>query len=155
MLDFGRNESDGTLFIAMEYVQGKDLSAVLRDEWPLPEARVCHIVAQVLAALGEAHAQGVIHRDLKPENIMVEQRRGEPRLRQGARLRHRQDPRPSDARPALTRAGVVCGTPQYMAPEQARGAPLDARCDLYSVGVILYQMATGALPFDGPTRWRC
>src|SRR5256886_11599777 len=78
VLDFGRNDADGALYLAMEYVQGKDLKAVLRDEWPLPEERLCHIMAQVLAALGEAHAHNVIHRDLKPENIMVEQRRNHP-----------------------------------------------------------------------------
>ncbi|HET9753957.1 MAG TPA: serine/threonine-protein kinase, partial [Myxococcales bacterium] len=147
VLDFGRNESDGTLFIAMEYVQGKDLRVVLRDEWPLPETRLCNIMAQVLAALGEAHAHNVVHRDLKPENIMVEQRSDHTDfvtvLDFGiAKILD------SDL-PGLTRSDVVCGTPQYMAPEQATGTQLDARCDLYAVGVILYQMATGHLPFDG------
>src|SRR5205823_7295989 len=78
VLDFGRNDSDGGLFIAMEYVQGKDLRIVLRDEWPVPEERLCAIMGQALSALGEAHAHNVIHRDLKPENIMVEQRRDQP-----------------------------------------------------------------------------
>ena len=147
VLDFGRNESDGGLFIAMEYVQGKDLRIVLRDEWPLPEERLCAIMGQALSALGEAHAHNVIHRDLKPENIMVEQRRGQPDFVKVldfgiAKILD------SDM-PGLTRNDVVCGTPQYMAPEQATGSALDARCDLYAVGVILYQMATGHLPFDG------
>jgi eukaryotic-like serine/threonine-protein kinase len=148
VLDFGRNESDGALFIAMEYVQGKDLRAVLRDEWPLPEERLCNIMAQVLAALGEAHAHNVVHRDLKPENIMVEQRsdHGDFVTVLDFGIAKILD---SDL-PGLTRSDVVCGTPQYMAPEQATGTQLDARCDLYSVGVILYQMATGQLPFDGP-----
>jgi len=149
VLDFGRNDADGALYLAMEYVQGKDLKAVLRDEWPLPEERLCHIMAQVLAALGEAHAHNVIHRDLKPENIMVEQRRNQPDFVKVldfgiARILDSDLPR-------LTRADVVCGTPQYMAPEQATGAQLDARCDLYSVGIILYQMATREVPFDGPS----
>ncbi|HZX95294.1 MAG TPA: serine/threonine-protein kinase [Myxococcales bacterium] len=147
VLDFGRNESDGGLFIAMEYVQGKDLRVVLRDEWPVPEERLCNIMAQVLAALGEAHAHNVIHRDLKPENIMVEQRRDQTDFVKVldfgiAKILD------SDL-PGLTRSDVVCGTPQYMAPEQATGTQLDARCDLYAVGVILYQMVTGHLPFDG------
>jgi hypothetical protein len=147
VLDFGRNDVDGSLYIAMELVQGKDLRVVLRDEWPLPEERLCNIMAQALAALGEAHAHNVIHRDLKPENIMVEQRRGQPDFVKVldfgiAKILD------SDM-PGLTRADVVCGTPQYMAPEQATGLQLDARCDLYAVGVILYQMATGHLPFDG------
>src|SRR5258708_3146484 len=147
VLDFGRNEAEGSLFIAMESVQGKDLRVVLRDEWPLAEQRLCHIMAQVLSALAEAHAHNVIHRDLKPENIMVEQRRDRPDFVKVldfgiAKIMD------SDM-PGLTRNDVVCGTPQYMAPEQATGTALDARCDLYAVGVILYQMATGHLPFDG------
>jgi eukaryotic-like serine/threonine-protein kinase len=148
VLDFGRNPSDGSLYIVMEHVLGKDLRQLLRDEWPIPEARLCHIIAQVLAALGEAHAHHVIHRDLKPENIMLEQRRNDPDFVKVldfgiAKILD------SDL-PGLTRADVVCGTPQYMAPEQATGAQLDARCDLYAVGVILYQLATAQLPFDGP-----
>ncbi len=147
VLDFGRNDLDGSLYIVMELVQGKDLRIVLRDEWPLPEERLCNIMAQVVAALGEAHAHNVIHRDLKPENIMVEQRRDQPDFVKVldfgiAKILD------SDM-PGLTRNDVVCGTPQYMAPEQATGSQLDARCDLYAVGVILYQMATGHLPFDG------
>ena len=148
VLDFGRlEERGGTLYIAMEYVQGKDLRLVLRDEWPIPEARLCNIMAQVLAALAEAHAQSVIHRDLKPENIMVEQRRAQPDFVKVldfgiAKILD------SDL-PGLTCSDVVCGTPQYMAPEQATGSALDARCDLYAVGVILYQLVTGHLPFDG------
>jgi len=147
VLDFGRNEADGALYLVMEYVQGKDLRAVLRDEWPVPEERLCLIMAQVLAALGEAHAHHVIHRDLKPENIMIEQRRDHPDFVKVldfgiAKILD------SDL-PGLTRADVVCGTPQYMAPEQATGGKLDARCDLYAVGVMLYQMVTSHLPFDG------
>jgi len=147
VLDFGRNETDGALYLVMEYVQGKDLRAVLRDEWPIPEARLCQIMAQVLAALGEAHAHHVIHRDLQPENIMIEQRRDHPDFVKVldfgiAKILD------SDL-PGLTRADVVCGTPQYMAPEQATGGKLDARCDLYAVGVMLYQMVTSQLPFDG------
>jgi len=149
VLDFGRNQEDGALYLVMEHVQGKDLQAVLRDEWPLPEERLCHILAQALDALAEAHRSNVIHRDLKPENIMVEQRRDHPDFVKvldfgiakilGSDL------------PTLTRADVVCGTPQYMAPEQATGGKLDARSDLYAVGIILYQMATSHLPFDGAT----
>src|SRR5476649_1384658 len=147
VIDFGRTD-DGGLFIAMEYVHGRDLRMVLRDEWPLDEARLCNIIAQVLSALSEAHAHNVIHRDLKPENIMVEPRHGEPDFVKVldfgiAKILD------SDM-PGLTRADVVCGTPQYMAPEQATGSALDNRCDLYAVGVILYQLATGQLPFDGP-----
>jgi tRNA A-37 threonylcarbamoyl transferase component Bud32 len=147
VLDFGRLENDGTLYIVMEYVQGKDLRLVLRDEWPLAEERLCDIMAQVCSALGEAHVNNVIHRDLKPENIMVEARRDQPDhvkvLDFGiAKILD------SDVS-GLTRHDVVCGTPQYMAPEQATGSALDERSDVYALGVILYQMATGHLPFDG------
>lgn len=148
VIDFGQAD-DGAMYIAMEYVQGKDLHHILSREWPLPEARVIRVMSQVLSALADAHSAGVIHRDLKPENIMVEQRRGEPdfvkvldfgiaKIVDGT----------GDDGPALTRAGFVCGTPEYMSPEQARGAQLDHRSDLYAVGVILYQLTAGLLPFD-------
>jgi hypothetical protein len=147
VLDFGRIGDEGTLYIAMEFVQGRDLRLVLRDEWPLGEDRLVHIMSQVLGALAEAHTHNVVHRDLKPENIMIEQRRDSPDFVKVldfgiAKIMD------SDM-PGLTRSDVVCGTPQYMAPEQATGSALDARCDLYAVGVILYQLTTGHLPFDG------
>jgi serine/threonine-protein kinase len=163
VLDFGRLENDGTLYIVMEHVQGKDLRLVLRDDWPLAEERLCNIMAQVCSALGEAHVNDVIHRDLKPENVMVEARRDQPDhvkvLDFGiakilgpdvpALARHGIVRPIHPEQPGLTRHDVVCGTPQYMAPEQATGSALDERCDLYAVGVILYQMTTGHLPFDG------
>jgi len=162
VLDFGRLENDGTLYIVMEHVHGKDLRLVLRDDWPLAEERLCDIMAQVCSALGEAHVNDVIHRDLKPENVMVEVRRDQPDhvkvLDFGiAKILGPDVPalprqgivRLADGDPGLTRHDVVCGTPQYMAPEQATGSALDERCDLYAVGVILYQMTTGHLPFDG------
>ncbi len=148
VLDFGQAE-DGAMFIAMEYVQGKDLHNILSREWPLPESRVIRIMGQVLSALADAHGAGVIHRDLKPENIMVEQRRNEADFVKVldfgiAKIVDGTD----EEGPALTRAGFVCGTPEYMSPEQARGAKLDHRSDLYAVGVILYQLTSGMLPFD-------
>ncbi|MFL5312120.1 MAG: protein kinase domain-containing protein [Myxococcales bacterium] len=163
VLDFGRLDNDGTLYIVMEHVQGKDLRLVLRDEWPLAEERLCNIMAQVCSALGEAHVNDVIHRDLKPENVMVEARRDQPdhvKVLDFGIAKILGPDVPGLARhgivstidrddPGLTRHDVVCGTPQYMAPEQATGTALDERCDLYAVGVILYQMTTGHLPFDG------
>jgi serine/threonine-protein kinase len=148
ILDFGQSE-EGSLFIAMEYVSGKDLHQILSKEWPLPESRIVRIVSQVLSALSDAHGAGVIHRDLKPENIMVEQRRGDPDFVKvlDFGIAKIQD-QAGDEGPALTRAGFVCGTPEYMSPEQARGAQLDARSDLYAVGVILYQLTAGLLPFE-------
>ncbi|WP_414641267.1 serine/threonine-protein kinase [Archangium sp.] len=146
ILDFGQAE-DGALFIAMEFVPGQDLHTVLSKDGPLPEARIVRIVSQVLSALYDAHAAGVIHRDLKPENIMVEQRRNEPDFVKVldfgiAKIQDGEDG------PTLTRTGFVCGTPEYMSPEQARGTTLDHRSDLYAVGVIIYQLLTGRLPFE-------
>jgi eukaryotic-like serine/threonine-protein kinase len=117
VIDFGTAE-DGALYIAMEYVQGKDLHHVLSREWPLPEARIIRIVSQVLSALSDAHSAGVIHRDLKPENIMVEQRRGEADFVKvlDFGIAKIMDSAGDDG-PALTRAGFVCGTPEYMSPE--------------------------------------
>ncbi len=148
ILDFGQAD-DGAMYIAMEYVSGKDLHHILSREWPLPEARVIKIVAQVLSALSDAHGAGVIHRDLKPENIMIEQRKSDPDFVKvlDFGIAKITDSSGEDG-PALTRAGFVCGTPEYMSPEQARGAQLDHRSDLYAVGVILYQLTTGLLPFD-------
>ena len=149
VLDFGQAD-DGAMYIAMEYVQGKDLHHILSREWPLPESRVIRLVSQVLSALADAHSAGVIHRDLKPENIMVEQRRGEADFVKvlDFGIAKIVDGSIDDDGPALTRAGFVCGTPEYMSPEQARGAQLDHRSDLYAVGVIIYQLMCGMLPFD-------
>ncbi len=150
VLDFGQAE-DGTLFMAMEYLGGRDLARVIADELPLPEARIVRIGAQILSALAEAHAQGVIHRDLKPENVMIEARRDEPDFVKVLDFGIAKIQEPGAGEPRLTQAGLVCGTPEYMSPEQAQGRELDARSDLYSVGVILYQMALGELPFHSDT----
>jgi eukaryotic-like serine/threonine-protein kinase len=151
ILDFGVAE-DGELYIAMEYVDGHDLHYLLSNEWPLSEPRIIRIVSQVLSALADAHAAGVIHRDLKPENVMVEPRRGgESDVVKVLDFGIAKIVDTAEAGPALTRAGFVCGTPEYMSPEQAKGAPLDARSDLYSVGVLLFQLVTRRLPFEADT----
>ncbi|MFL5392105.1 MAG: serine/threonine-protein kinase [Myxococcales bacterium] len=151
LIDFGQTE-DGTLFIAMEYLGGRNLLKLISDEFPLDPRRVVKILSQVLAALTEAHALGILHRDLKPENVMVESRHDETDFVKVldfgiAKIRDSDDP--GAAR--LTQAGMVCGTPGYMSPEQTRGDELDARSDLYSVGVILYELLTGKLPFEAKT----
>ena len=134
----------------MELLTGRDLAQVIRDDFPLPLLRIGRIMSQVLNALDEAHAQGVIHRDLKPSNIMLIERRGEKDFVKvcdfgiaKATLGDGEDDRSA----MLTVQGLVCGTPEYMSPEQARAEPLDGRADLYSAAVILYQLVTGDIPF--------
>jgi len=150
VLDFGQTE-DHALFIVMEYVPGRSLFGLLRDEAPLADPRAIHLSTQILSALAEAHRAGIVHRDLKPENVMVESRSDEPEFVKvlDFGIAKLDDPGADDGQ--LTRTGVLCGTPNYMSPEQASLFPIDARSDLYSVGVILYEMLTGHLPFRATT----
>ncbi|HEY6099836.1 MAG TPA: protein kinase, partial [Anaeromyxobacter sp.] len=150
IIDFGQTD-DGTLFMAMEYLSGKSLERIVAEEHPLPEGRVIHIVAQILAALGEAHSLGIIHRDLKPANVMIEPRRDEPDFVKVLDFGIAKLNEPGSGGAGLTQAGIVCGTPGYMSPEQVRGEELDPRSDIYAVGVILYEMLTGVLPFESDT----
>ncbi len=146
IIDFGE-ASDGTLFIAMELLEGEDLQAIVDHDAPLSPARIGDLVVQTLRALDEAHHAGIIHRDLKPENVVVlSERSGRERVKVCdfgiAKITE------SDGRgTAITKDGYVCGTPEYMAPEQARGEPIDPRVDIYSAGVMLYQLLTGKVPF--------
>lgn len=152
VIDFGKTE-DGQLYLVMEFLRGKDLARVTYEEGPLAFRRIVSILRQVLAALSEAHHLGIIHRDLKPENIILEQ------VRTGGDFVKVVDfglakMRIEAVQTNITSPGIVCGTPEYMSPEQGRGDPLDARSDLYAVGVIFYQLLTGRLPFeaDSPTQ---
>jgi len=148
--DFGQSE-DGTLFMVMEYVAGKSLARVIADEAPLPERRVARIGAQILAALSVAHANGILHRDLKPENVMLESRRDAPDSVKVLDFGIVKLLATEASASTLTQVGLVCGTPGYMSPEQLRGDDLDGRSDLFSVGVVLYEMLTHKLPFDVQT----
>ncbi|MBK6808987.1 MAG: protein kinase [Sandaracinaceae bacterium] len=150
IIDFGRTE-DGILYLAMEHLTGRDLSLVMHEEGPLPFKRVCNILIAVLDALGEAHQLGIVHRDLKPENIIL------TRTRSGSDLVKVVDfglATIVGGETSITRPGLVCGTPDYMSPEQGRGDPVDGRGDLYSLGVMLFELLCDQLPFvdDTPTK---
>jgi len=152
IMDFGALD-DGSLYIAMEYIQGIDLATLLEREHPIDFRRLVGIIKQVCQALDEAHANGVLHRDLKPENIMIEDRRT---VRDHVKvvdfgIAKLEENNPGSRRSFQTRTGIVCGTPEYMSPEQARGMKLDARSDLYAIGVMLYHLTTDMLPFDAPS----
>lgn len=131
------------LFIAMELVEGESLSTVLA-RGPLPPREAVGITRQVAEALAEAHEKGIVHRDVKPDNIIVG-KRGVKVLDFGIA---KQLVSTTDT-PTLTQAGLIVGTPYYMSPEQALGRPVDARSDLFSLGVVLYEAIAGKRPFEG------
>jgi serine/threonine-protein kinase len=156
VFDFGQ-EPDGLLYIAMELVEGSDLATEIQLHGPMPPERIVDILSQVLAALAVAHEMGVLHRDLKPANVMLLKRKdddGKPvdfaKVCDFGIAKLLDTSREDPGRRYLT-GGLVVGTPEYMAPEQARGEELDARSDLYSVGIVLYQMLTACVPFDAAT----
>jgi serine/threonine protein kinase len=158
--DFGRLE-DRSFFLVLEYVAGVDLRAVLRRGAVSPE-RAVHILRQITSAVGAAHAAGIVHRDLKPENVMLVDRDGDPdfvkvldfgiakidAIGMNDTGSTSSASGPSSAQP-LTKMGAVFGTPDYMSPEQALGQTIDARSDLYSIGVMFYELLTGERPFKG------
>ncbi|HVA20227.1 MAG TPA: Stk1 family PASTA domain-containing Ser/Thr kinase [Solirubrobacteraceae bacterium] len=139
---FDRGEWNGTYYIAMEYVAGRSLKTVVREQGALDPATAIDIVTQILRAARFAHKRGVIHRDLKPHNVILDEE-GRARVtdfgiaRAGA----------SD----MTLTGSIMGTAQYLSPEQAQGHVVSGRSDLYAIGIILYELLTGAVPFDGET----
>lgn len=150
LYDFGQEET-GALFIAMELISGCSLRQELVRSGPLRLARVVDIGSQICASLADAHATGIVHRDLKPDNVMLSERGRKTDnvtvLDFGiAKLR---DQKGDITQQPMTRAGDILGTPQYMAPEQIRGLAVDARTDIYALGVMLYEMITARLPFDG------
>src|ERR1700681_1287413 len=139
---FDRGEWQGTYYIAMEYVAGRSLKTIVREQGALAPAVAIDIVTQILRAARSAHKRGVIHRDLKPHNVILDEE-GRARVtdfgiaRTGA----------SD----MTLTGSIMGTAQYLSPEQAQGQAVTVASDLYSVGVILYDVLTGVVPFEGET----
>ncbi len=169
VIDVG--DDNGLLYIAMEYIEGRDLFHTLKEEFPLSKERICGILSQALAALAVAHEMGVIHRDLKPENIMLLPAKddegntyelvkvcdfGIAKILDSGKD-DEDGPRGSSAAThtgTLTAHGMLIGTPEYMSPEQARGEPADARSDIYAMGVILFQLLTGRLPFIANSKIR-
>src|SRR3569623_3310118 len=147
----GGEMTNGMRYMVMDYAEGEDLASLL-TEAPMPPARVVHLTRQLLEGLYHAHEQGLIHRDFKPENVIVEKDThgaelprivdfGIAILREGGE---------SSAGPGrLTTNGLVLGTPHYMAPEQAVADPIDHRIDLFALGIMVYEMLCGQLPFDG------
>jgi beta-lactam-binding protein with PASTA domain/predicted Ser/Thr protein kinase len=137
---YDRGSYDGTYYIAMEYLPGRTLKQLIREEAPLDPVRAIDLTIQILRAARFAHRRGVIHRDLKPHNVIVDDS-GHAKVtdfgiaRAGA----------SD----MTETGSIMGTAQYLSPEQAQGHSVNAASDLYSIGVVLYEMLTGRVPFDG------
>src|SRR5882672_11614984 len=150
-------DEGGRHFIATEFIDGITLRKRLGGA-PMDLSEVLDVAIQVAGALEEAHAAGIVHRDIKPENIMIRRNGHVKVLDFGlAKLTERPDADPTDTE-AVTRAlvqtdaGIVLGTSQYMSPEQARGKPIDERTDIWSLGVVLYEMATGRAPFSGETK---
>jgi beta-lactam-binding protein with PASTA domain len=139
---YDRGEWDGTYYIAMEYLEGRSLKKVIVDDGPLDPVWAIDVTVQILRAARFAHRRGIIHRDIKPHNVIVDDE-GRAKVtdfgiaRAGA----------SD----MTETGLIMGTAQYLSPEQAQGHAVSARSDLYSIGIVLYEMLTGRVPFDGET----
>jgi serine/threonine-protein kinase len=146
IMDFGQSP-DGLVYIAMEYLDGRDLGEIVRSKGAMEWSEARAIVLQICRALRAAHDKGIVHRDMKPENIFLIQREGQPHfvkiLDFGIAKVMGLDPNG----PRLTKTGMIFGTPEYMAPEQAEGKDTDHRADIYAVGCIMYHLITGQTPF--------
>lgn len=138
---YDRGDAEGTYYIVMEHLSGPDLKRLIRDQGPLDPAVAVDDALQILSALTAAHAAGIIHRDIKPQNVMVGED-GRLRVADFGIAR-------ADADQQMTEAGSVIGTAQYLSPEQAQGEETTAASDTYAVGIVLYEMLTGRVPFDG------
>ncbi len=148
VFDFGT--ATGALYLIMEYVRGPDLNVLIKRDGPMPFARAAPMLAQICAALSEAHALGIVHRDLKPENILVTRtHRGRDFVKildfGLAKLSEQED------RPDVTDRGAILGTPYYMSPEQIRGEDVDTRTDIYALGSMMYRVLTGTYAFSAGT----
>src|SRR6187397_1915110 len=137
---YDRGEAEGTYYIAMEVIEGRSLKELIMTRGPLPIAQALAYSHEMLEALRFAHRHGIIHRDIKPHNILI-----------GERLKVTDFGIARAGASQMTEAGSIMGTAQYLSPEQAKGAPVDQTSDLYSVGVVLYELLTGVVPFSGDT----
>ena len=137
---YDRGEWGGTYYIAMEYLDGRSLDSIVREEAPLPPDRAIEITEQVLRAARFAHRRGVVHRDLKPHNVIVDEE-GRVKVTDFGIARA--------GASEITQTGSIMGTARYLSPEQAQGHPVSPRSDLYSIGVMLYELLTGTVPFEG------
>jgi len=136
-------DMDGAHAISMEHFAGRDLGALLREHGPLSPARTMHLAEQTLEGLAAAHAAGILHRDIKPANLLV----GDGDVLKIVDFGLASMGQSNQSR--LTQSGILVGTPEYISPEQITGADVDARCDLYSLGVVLYETLSGQQPFSG------
>jgi serine/threonine-protein kinase len=142
---------DGTRYMVMDFAQGADLAEILQEA-PMPPERIISLVRQLLEGLYHAHEAGLIHRDFKPENVIIERDdhgKEVPRIVDFGISLLREGGDSTDGRGRLTTNGLVLGTPHYMAPEQAVADPIDHRIDLFALGIVVYEMLSGMLPFDG------
>jgi beta-lactam-binding protein with PASTA domain len=139
---YDRGEAEGTYYIAMEYLAGRSLKELIVGRGPTPIRIAIDYTRQMLAALGFAHRHGIVHRDIKPHNVVVDA---------DGRLKVTDFGIARSGASQMTEVGSIIGTAQYLSPEQARGAPVDQRSDVYSVGIVLYEMLTGTVPFTGDT----
>ncbi|MDQ3065610.1 MAG: Stk1 family PASTA domain-containing Ser/Thr kinase [Actinomycetota bacterium] len=140
---YDRGEAEGTYYIAMEYVEGRTLKELIIARGPSPLGIGIDYTRQILSALRFAHRNGIVHRDIKPHNVIVDED-GRVKVMDFGIAR-------AGAASQMTEAGSIIGTAQYLSPEQARGAPVDQTSDLYSTGIVLYELLTGAVPFNGET----
>src|SRR5262252_4574981 len=140
---FDLGESGGTKFITMDFVEGQDLRHLLHEQGKFPPEQAARMMLQICRALEAAHTEGVIHRDLKPHNIMLD-KNGRAYVMDFGIAR-------SAYLPGMTQTGALIGTPEYMSPEQAKGEKLDERSDLFSMGVIFYELLTGSSPYYSDT----
>ena len=147
IFDFGETD-DGLLYIAMEFLEGRPLQKLLKDEQQLAVRRALNIALQMARSLREAHSKGIVHRDLKPDNVLLEVVGEEQDFVKVLDFGVAKLAEGDGQQKTLTKAGSIFGTPKYMSPEQSRGGDIDARSDVYSIGVILYEMLTGRVPFN-------